>query len=319
MRDAFVKTITTLAASDSRIVLITGDLGFGVLTDFAERFPRQYLNAGVAEQNMTALACGMALEGRIAFTYSIANFPTLRCLEQLRNDVCYHNAKVTVVSIGGGFSYGQLGMSHHATEDLAIMRALPNMTVIAPSDPWEATEAIVALIDRPGPAYLRIDKSVSGFEVRPGESFNIGRARLLRDGGDMTLIGVGGILSEALSAADRLAEYGIECRVLSMHTIKPLDREAVLAAASETGGIITLEEHSVIGGLGSAVAEICLEAGSALSTFRRIGLNDVYADIVGDQQYLRAYYGITSTNVIETVLDLIGDGKATARGRAVLR
>ena len=309
MRDSFVRTITALAESDPRIVLITGDLGFGVLSDFAERFPKQYLNAGVAEQNMTALACGMALEGRIVFTYSIANFPTLRCLEHLRNDICYHNAKVTVVSIGGGFSYGQLGMSHHATEDLAIIRALPNMTVIGPSDPWEAAEATIALIHRPGPAYLRIDKSVSGFEGHTGESFEIGRARLLRDGADITLIGVGGILSQALAAADQLSEYGIECRVLSMHTIKPLDSRAVLAAASETGGIITLEEHSIIGGLGGAVAEVCLEAGIFPGQFRRIGINDIYLDIVGDQQYLREYCGLTDAKVVETVLGLFGKGE----------
>src|SRR5438477_2359167 len=150
MRDQFVKTLTALAETNSLIMLVTGDLGFGVLTGFKERFPRQYLNVGVAEQNLTGLATGLALEGRVVFTYSIGNFPTLRCLEQIRNDVCYHNVDVKVVSIGAGFSYGPLGISHHATEDISILRALPNMTVVSPCDLWEVAEATRALVDRPG-------------------------------------------------------------------------------------------------------------------------------------------------------------------------
>ena len=150
MRDAFIRALSELADQDPSIVLVNGDLGFGVLNDFIANRPTQYLNAGVAEQNMTAVACGMALEGARAYTYSIANFTTLRCLEQLRNDVCYHDANVTAVSVGGGFSYGQLGMSHFATEDLAILRALPNMTVVAPSDPWQAAELTKQLHKRGG-------------------------------------------------------------------------------------------------------------------------------------------------------------------------
>ena len=171
MRDAFVAELTAAAEHDPRIILITGDLGFGVLTKFAERFPRQFINAGVAEQNMTAMACGLALEGRKVFTYSIANFATLRCLEQIRNDVCYHNADVTVVSVGGGFSYGQLGMSHFATEDIAILRALPNMTVLAPTGVWEAAQATKAIIAGRGPAYFRLDKGKAASDPRPGEQY----------------------------------------------------------------------------------------------------------------------------------------------------
>src|SRR5713226_3860325 len=156
MRNAFILALTDLAAQDPRITLVVGDLGFGVVVDFSKRFPKQFINAGVAEQNMTSLAAGLALSGKIVFTYSIGNFPTLRCLEQIRNDVCYHNANVKIVSVGGGFSYGSLGMSHHATEDLAIMRALPGMVVVAPGDPMEAACATRAVAAYDGPCYLRL-------------------------------------------------------------------------------------------------------------------------------------------------------------------
>ena len=204
MRDAFIRALSELADQDPSIVLVNGDLGFGVLNDFIANRPTQYLNAGVAEQNMTAVACGMALEGARAYTYSIANFTTLRCLEQLRNDVCYHDANVTAVSVGGGFSYGQLGMSHFATEDLAILRALPNMTVVAPSDPWQAAELTKQLHKRGGPTYLRIDKDKAGLPPAP-EDVVLGKVRVVREGGDVAIFATGGILGEALKAADMIS------------------------------------------------------------------------------------------------------------------
>src|SRR3954463_955369 len=166
MRDHFVKRLSQLAAADPRIVLLTADLGFGVLNNFAQKYPKQFLNAGVAEQNMTGLATGLALEGRIVFTYSIGNFPTLRCLAQIRNDAAYHEANVKVVAIGGGFSYGALGMSHHATEDLAILRAI-GIPVVAPGCDWEAAEALNALVEKKGTCYLRLDRPSTGSTERP--------------------------------------------------------------------------------------------------------------------------------------------------------
>src|SRR6185503_12647579 len=246
MRDAFIARLERLASENPRVFLITGDLGFGVLDRFAERFPRQFLNAGVAEQNMTGLATGLALEGRTVFTYSIANFPTLRCLEQIRNDAAYHDANVKVVAIGGGFSYGALGMSHHATEDLAILRAL-GLPVIAPGCDWEAEEATEAIARLQGTCYLRLDRSSMPSTARPGERFEIGRARMLREGDDVTIMSTGGMLQLALEASETLAERGIRSRVVSMHTVHPIDSEAVLDAARETGGIVTVEEHTVRG------------------------------------------------------------------------
>jgi transketolase len=304
MRDAVVRALTELALEDPSLMLISGDLGFGVLADFAERFPDNYLNAGVAEQNMTAVACGMAMAGAHAYTYSIGNFPTLRCLEQLRNDVCYHQADVTVVAVGGGFSYGQLGMSHFATEDLAILRALPQMTVVAPSDPWQAYALTRQMHAVGGPQYLRIDKSSAKVPEGPVE---LGRARLVRPGSDAVIFATGGVLGEAVAAAEALADEGAEVRVVDVHTLKPLDVEAVCEAAAVCRIVLTLEEHTVIGGLGGAVAESCLAGGVGVERFIRLGLEDRHPNVVGDQAYLRARHGLDRQGVaraLRQTLDL---------------
>lgn len=306
MRDAFIRKLTELAAREPRLMLITADLGFGVLTDFAERYPRQFLNAGVAEQNMTGLATGLALEGRVVFTYSIANFPTLRCFEQIRNDAAYHEANVKITAVGGGFSYGALGMSHHATEDLSVMRALP-ITVVAPGCDWEAAEAAAALATEPGTCYLRLDRSSVGWTERPGESFRLGKARTLREGDDLAIIATGGILGAALDAAEMLATRGINVRVVSMHTIRPLDVDAVLDASRTTGGIITVEEHTIHGGLGSAVAETCLDAGVAPRRFHRIGLRAGFSSHVGSQDYLRAKYEIDAPSIVVAATRMVSE------------
>ena len=299
MRETFIESLDALAGRNARVFLITGDLGFGVLDGFSKRHPNQYLNAGVAEQNMTGLATGLAMEGRVVFTYSIGNFPTLRALEQIRNDAAYHDANVNVVSVGGGFSYGALGVSHHATEDLAILRALPGLTVVAPGDNWEAARAVEALAETPGTGYLRLDKSSAGWTQHNGEIFTLGRARRLCDGDSLTVIATGGILGTVINAVDTLREEGIHCRLLSMHTVQPLDVDAVKSAARETGGILTVEEHSVNGGLGGAIAETLLEAGVIPAAFYRIGLRSGFSSIVGSQTHLRSVYGLDETAIAE--------------------
>lgn len=305
MRDAFVRRLTRLAEEDPRVFLITGDLGFGVLTDFRKRFPGQFLNAGVAEQNMTGVATGLALEGRIVFTYSIGNFPTLRCLEQIRNDAAYHDANVKVVSVGGGFSYGALGISHHATEDVAVLRATPGLTVLTPGSRWEAEEATEAVFQTPGTCYLRLDKSFGEDVDADGEPFAVGRARTFRQGEDATIIAMGGVLVEALAAADALAVRGIRCRVLSMATMKPLDKAAVVAACRETGGVVTVEEHVLEGGLGSAVAETCLDLGVWPKRSARLGLRGGFSSIVGSQEYLRRRYRIDRRAIEDAALEIV--------------
>lgn len=312
MRTAFIETLFSLAKDDPRIILITGDLGFGVVTPFMEQLPSQFVNAGVAEQNMTGLAAGMALSGKIVFTYSIANFPVLRPLEQIRNDVCYHNANVRIVSVGGGMAYGSLGPSHHATEDIAIMRALPNMMVVAPGDPAETRLAVRALIDHQGPAYLRLGRAGEPKVHISEPDFRLGKAIIVRHGSDITLISTGGMLYDAVQAAEALNKEGISTRVLSMHTVKPLDTDAVLSAARETQAIFTLEEHSIIGGLGGAVAEVLLESGVRPRLFKRIGLNGKFSSIVGSQEYLRAQYGLDSAGILKAVHAVLSHISATA-------
>jgi transketolase len=301
VRDAFIRTLTELAPRHPELLLLTGDLGFGVLDEFAERFPRQFLNVGVAEQNLAGVAAGLALEGHTVFTYSIGNFPTLRCLEQIRNDICYHGANVKIVAVGGGLSYGPLGMSHHATEDLAILRALPNVSVFAPGDVWEAAETTRHLLAQKGPAYLRLDKSSAPVTARAGEAFRADRIRVVRDGRDVTLAAIGGILGEALLAADRLAEQGISCRVLSVHTLKPLDAATLATATAETGGVVSIEEHNADGGLGGALAECLLEAGAIPPFFLRIGLRNTFAAVTGSQQYLRQVYALDAASIARAV------------------
>lgn len=304
MRDAFVNTLTELAVKDENILLLTADLGFGVFDGFVKKCPEQFINIGVAEQNMMGIATGLALEGYKIFAYSIANFPTLRCLEQVRNDACYHNVNVNIIASGGGFSYGALGMSHHATEDLSILRALPNITVVAPASADEARAATQAILDCPGVGYLRLDKTSSN--TRSNNSpFKIGQASIVRQGDDITIISTGGVLVEAEKAADILANDDISCRLVNMHTIKPIDSNVILSAACETGGIITIEENNILGGLGGAVSEVCMEHGTAPKFFTRIGLDDQYSEIVGSQQYLRDYYKINHKRIVEVVKDLI--------------
>ena len=283
MRDAFIRALESLAERDPRVVLITGDLGFHVLDGYMARRPRQFLNAGVAEQNMTGLATGLALEGRIVFTYSIGNFPTLRCLEQLRNDAAYHEANVNVVAIGGGFSYGPLGMSHHATEDLAILRAIPGITVVAPADPWEVEYLVPWLAP--------------------------GCVRRLRDGDAVTLIGTGGVLHDVLAAADELARRGVAAGVLAVHALRPFDGGPIVAAARDTGAIVTVEEHVVAGGLGGLVAETLLDAGVAPRRARRLGVPPDVVGTVGTQAYLRAACGLDAAGIVRATMNLL-DGRS---------
>ncbi|OHD75559.1 MAG: transketolase [Spirochaetes bacterium RBG_16_67_19] len=290
MRSLFNKVLLDIAEKNDRIYMVLADIGYGEIEGFAERFPDRFFNVGVAEQNMTGVACGVAMEGNIAVTYSIANFPTLRCLEQIRNDVCYHKANVKIVIIGGGLAYGALGVSHQATEDLAIMRALPDMVVLAPADFAEAEAAVHAMIAHDGPVYYRC-----GYKKEPALhggpiDFRIGRAIQVRDGSDLTLIGTGTITYRAFEAAGILESQGVKARVLSMHTVKPLDREAVLAAARETRAVVTVEEHNVLGGLGGAVAEVLAEAGGGVP-FLRVGLPDSYIHLVGSHNWLLDHYG----------------------------
>lgn len=305
MRTAFIEALNEMADRDSRVCLIVGDLGYSVIEEFASKHPNQFVNAGVAEQNMIGLAVGMALSGKVVFTYSIGNFGTLRCLEQIRNDVCYHRANVKVVAVGGGLAYGNLGVTHHASEDVAIMRALPNMIVVAPGDPIEARLATKAVVALDGPAYLRLGKAGEPVVHAHEPSFELGRAIMMREGSDLTLIAGGAMLATADHVASHMAEKGLSVRLLSMHTIKPLDVDAVVSAATETRFVFTLEEHSIEGGLGGAVAEVMSELGGPRANLKRIGLRPQFNKVVGDQKYLKALHGLDEEGVMKTIQPII--------------
>ena len=301
MRTAFIETLCELAAVEERIWLLTGDLGFSVLERFADRFPDRYVNVGVAEQNMSGVAAGLARCGKIVFTYSIANFPTLRCLEQIRNDICYHGGNVKVVAVGGGYAYGAQGYTHHGIEDIAIMRSLPGMIVVAPGDPVETTLATRAVVAHSGPCYLRLGKANEPVVHKAVPEFRLGQAIWVRRGGDVTVISTGGMLMEAVETAERLeALDGIHASVVSMPTIKPLDAATVIEAAHQSGAVVTAEEHSVTGGLGSAVAEVLAESGLTVR-FKRFGVPDRLNHTVGSQTYLRR----TAGDLRQVVLSLL--------------
>lgn len=301
MRNHLVNELTRLAETDERIMLMIGDLGFHVIDEFAAKFPSRFFNAGIAEQNMTAVAAGMALEGNVVFTYSVASFPTLRCYEQIRNSVCYHNANVKIVTIGGGFIYGQLGMSHHATEDIAAMRALPNMTVFCPADPDEAVAAVREAVKVDGPCYIRLGRG--GEAALHGGRGEVDVRRLLeiRPGRDAAILTTGSILTEAISAAETLKANGFELGVYNCVALKPLDERGVNALADRYGVIYTLEEHNVIGGLGSAVADVIAARDPAFPRPRlvKLGLNDEFTSIVGSNAYLREHYGLSAACLVE--------------------
>ncbi len=302
MRDTFVKTLIELAKEDKNIELVTGDLGFGVLKPFWEQLPDQFTNAGIAEQNMTSVAAGMALGGKTVYTYSIGNFPTLRCLEQIRNDCAYHHANVKIVCVGGGFVYGSLGMSHHATEDLAAMRALPDVVVMAPGDLVEAAEATKAITKYNGTCYLRLGRGGEKRIHDKIENFQIGKAIKVHDGKDVAIFSAGAIFEEVQAAYDILCENGCTPTVYTFPTIKPIDREVIEKCARDCRLIVTCEEHNIVGGFGSAVAEVLAEMEGNKAPLLRIGMNDAYCTEVGSQKYLREFYGMDSKSIAAKVL-----------------
>lgn len=304
MRDTVIRTLIELGKEDKDVELITGDLGFGVLKSFWETLPNQFINAGIAEQNMTGVAAGMALEGKKVFTYSIGNFPTLRCLEQIRNDCAYHNANVNVICVGGGYVYGSLGMSHHATEDIAILRALPDVTVICPGDPIEAALAVKKIAQTDGTCYLRLGRGGEQNVNTVIKEFEIGKAYKLRDAKDMNkkvaVFSTGAILEETTKACDMLEEQGIAVEQYSFPTVKPIDRAVIEDCANRFDNIFTVEEHNIVGGFGGAVAEVLAECGGK-AKLHRIGIDDFYCIEVGSQAYLREQVGINAEGIVRKV------------------
>ena len=312
MRDVFVDSLMQLAANDKNVILITGDLGFGVLQPFWDAYPDQFINAGIAEQAMTGFAAGLALEGKTVFTYSIGNFPTLRCLEQIRNDCAYHDANVKIICVGGGFTYGSLGMSHHATEDVAIMRALPGVTVFTPSDPSETRRCMQLLYKTPGTCYLRMGRGGEALLHSEPLHFQVGEALRIWQSderrtkipllGRTAYLAAGPIAGEALAAAKILEQHTVSSAVYTFPTVKPLDITTIIRLARECDRIVTVEEHNTLGGFGSAIAEVLASVAGNRAVLIRIGLEDVYSSTVGNQDYLRHRYGLSAEKIVMSVM-----------------
>ena len=306
MRIAFVETLIERARQDKSIFLVTGDLGFSVFENFRKEFSNRYLNAGVQESNMMGMAAGLALSGKTVFTYSIIPFTTLRCIEFIKNDVCAHNANVKIVGVGQGYSYSIYGHTHHAIEDVGALRSLPNLRIIAPGDPAESRAATYAIATTPGPFYLRLGKKGEPAIHQNPLSFVIGKGIVVHDGADVALFASGGMLENAALARETLIAQGISTALVSMPTIKPIDAELIREYASRARVFLAIEEHNIIGGLGSAVAEVLAESPHN-PHFKRIGIPDVFGMRIGSQDYMREQVGLSVHHIVEAAKTLLAE------------
>jgi len=304
MRNAYLDELYNLAVNDKRILALVADNGAIVYDKYRKDFPGRFLNFGISEANMVSVAAGLASCGKIPFAYTIACFITMRAFEQIRNDVCLQKMNVKLVGIGAGFVYSNLGPTHHATKDIALMRALPNMTVFSPADSLETKKATfaAALID--GPVYLRLATGKTPEIYKKDYEFKVGRGVTLREGTGAAIIATGGILCEALRAADELEKSGISAKVINIHTIKPIDEEIILEACRDTGAVLTVEEHTIFGGLGSAVAEVLAENNVPVK-FKRLGLRGVFPEGYGTYQEMKEVNGLSKMHVAEAVKNLL--------------
>ena len=291
MRTTFVKTLIELARKDERIFLLTPDMGYSVLESFRDEFPDRFLNTGIAEQNTIGVAAGLALTGKIVYVYSIIPFVTMRCFEQVRLDLAYNETNVKLVGIGAGMTYGPLGPSHHGIEDIAIMRAIPNMTVLCPGDPIETSELIKRSYENEGPMYIRLGKNGEPNINSEGTRVEIGKSIQITDGEDLALISTSNTLELAKQWVDEWKEEGINVQLISMPSMKPFDKNCIDELIAKKIPIFTIEEHNIIGGLGSAVAEIIAESGQSMK-FKRIGINDTFSHHIGNHNYQREKFGL---------------------------
>ena len=306
-REIYGRTLAELGKQNKKIVGLTADLEkTTAIVHFGEAFPERFFNVGIAEQNMFGIAAGLAKAGLIPFASTMAVFACLRAGEQIRTDIAYQNLPVKIIATHAGISFGHAGTTHHCTEDFAVMRSIANMTVICPADGIETSKAVQACVDTPGPVYIRIGR---GFEPPCYDSddytFEIGKAVTMCDGTDLTIICCGIAVLQAVNAAKTLAENdGLSVRVVNMHTIKPLDREVIMKAVTDTRRILTIEEHNVEGGLGDAVASVIAESGKGC-VFNKHGLYDIFATI-GYAEDLYAHYALDANGIVDKVRAMMG-------------
>jgi transketolase len=307
VRNAFAQEITALSQDDPRIVLLSGDIGNRLFDPFKAAFPDRFLNCGVAEANMTGMAAGLAMSGLRPVTYTIAPFNTTRCLEQIKLDICYHNLAVVIVGVGAGLAYAGLGSTHHSFEDIAILRILPNMAVICPGDAVEVRLALKAALKRQGPTYIRLGKKNEPVVHENEPAFAIGRGIVLREGDDACLLSTGNTLPLALEATNLLESGGVTVRVVSMHTVKPLDTDLLKEVFTTFRVVATIEEHSLIGGFASAVTE-WLGGRHTGAELLRFGIGDQFLHRSGNQNHARALIGLTPENIARGINAALAGG-----------
>lgn len=309
MRNTFAKEMTALASEDPRVVLLSGDIGNKLFDDFKKIAPERFYNCGVAEANMIGVAAGLALMGLRPVTYTITSFSTVRCMEQIRLDLCYHKLPVLVVGTGSGLSYTELGPTHHSCEDVGLLRMFPNMTIVCPCDPVEVRLAVRAALAWDGPVYLRLGKKGEPAIHESAPDFRIGRSITVRDGRDVCILSTGSTMTLCLAVADSLGEGGISARVESFHTVKPLDDETLQQADAACPLVVTVEEHSRLGGLGGAVAEWMSDRPGRTSRLLRFGTEDRFLDEVGSQEYARRRHGLTKERISGEIVRALGAGR----------
>tara|TARA_Y100000741_G_C18219603_1_gene545259 strand:- start:429 stop:1349 length:921 start_codon:yes stop_codon:yes gene_type:complete len=302
VRAAFANEIEALSAKDERLVLLSGDIGNRMFDTYKEKFPNRFYNCGVAEANMTGIAAGMALCGLRPITYTITAFNTIRCLEQIRLDVCYQNLPVIIVGVGGGLSYSSLNATHHALEDIASLRVLPNMTVICPGDAWEVRAALRAAIEVDGPVYIRMAKKNEPLVHNDIPKFKIGKGMVIQNGEDICLLNSGSLLPFTLDAAKILHKKGISVQVVNLHTVKPLDKVMLKDVFTKFSHVFTIEEHSILGGFGGSVAEWASDQKNIIGKLSRIGTGDFFMYEAGEKEYAQNFFGITPNQIVERVL-----------------
>ena len=300
MRIAFINTLIKEAGKNKDIMLLTGDLGFSVFEEFRNKYPDRFINVGVAEQNLMGVASGLALAGKIVFAYSIATFATMRPFEQIRTDIASHNLSVIVVGSGAGLSYGHDSITHHATEDIHLMRGIPGITILSPADPYEVAWATKISIRLGKPVYLRLGKRNEPILYKKRASLKLGKGSILLKGKDVAIVATGNIVSNALEAAKIISKYNIFPTVVSMHTLKPLDKDLIKHLSSASSIIVSVEEHNTIGGLGSSIAEV-LAQNSHNAKLISIGIPDRFLFEIGSQNFLRERIGLLPHQIAEKI------------------
>ncbi len=304
MRNAFITTLEEKTSRNPDIMLLTGDLGFTVFENFSNKFPRNFLNMGVAEANMMGVASGLSLSGKIPFVYSIAPFVTLRPVEQIRNDVCLHKANVKIVGVGAGLAISHAGPTHHINEDIGVLRTFPDLFIISPSDPVEVKYAVYEALKYKGPVYIRLGKRGEPIIHDTKKTLKIRKAITIKGGNQVLILSHGSIIKSSLDAAKQLEQKGYSTAVVSVPTIKPIDSSFINNAITSFKYIFTVEEHNIIGGLGSAVSEIIAESNKCV-VFQRIGVADQFCHVIGDHKFMKDYYGLSPNKIYEQIMDII--------------